>query len=546
VAVIRQAMPMWLGLLCLSAPLWAQVPKSEPPAGPVVQTIAIEGATVFTPAWLASRHGLAEGIRLTRTTDEIARQIRDHYRDEGYTFAAVDASLDQATGTLTIRIDEGRFDGIEVTGVGEYARKRILEELALTPGEVFNASQANRALEEALAYAQGAIARAEPTFALLNTAGTRVLQVALRARDQRIDAIVGTLGREDWYSPVDELNVGLGMHGTLFDKAAFNHTYWNAFGTRKSGPHRFGYAIGIERAFLPNGLLQVGGGIHDLTASDDKWRLGDLEQALVALTFRNTFRDYYRRKGYELHAAVRPSGAQEFVMAWRDESHLPLQNETTFGFFRDDHAFRDNAAARPGDLRSLILAYTFESRGLDTAPSERYRRHLFDNLFSDSTDRERGLRVDWRSELAPAAFSDDFDFSRHVATARGWWTPTSRRTVSGRLMAGFSSGTLPEQRVLALGGIGTVRGYRFKEEAGNGMLLLNGEVLQRVGRTQFGGLVFIDAGRVFEPHPGFSGGWMKGVGVGLEIPGGTRVEFGWRLDDIPDSLQVLFRLRPTF
>ena len=34
-------------------------------------------------------------------------------------------------------------------------------------------------------------------------------------------------------------------------------------------------------------------------------------------------------------------------------------------------------------------------------------------------------------------------------------------------------------------------------------------------------------------------------GLGLEA-GGARLEFGWRLDDIPGSFQVLFRLGPTF
>ncbi|HEY6362314.1 MAG TPA: POTRA domain-containing protein [Vicinamibacterales bacterium] len=544
--MIRLSIGVCVGLVWLAGPLFAQAPAGEQPAGPVIQTIRIDGATIFTPEELANRYGLAEGTRLTRTTDEIARGIRDRYHEDGYTFATVEASLDLASGTLTISIDEGRFDLVSVAGVDEDTRKRILEELALAPGEVFNASQAERALNEALAFAQGAIARSEPTFTLLTDAGNRVLRVALRTRDYRGGVFLGTNGREDWYSPVDELNVGFGLHGTLFDKSEFNHTYWNAYVTRKTGPDRFGYSVGIERPFFRDALLQVGAAIHDLTATDDKWRLGDLEQSLAALMFRNTFRDYYRRKGYQLHAALRPFGAHEVLVAWRDDSHLALHNATDYGFFRDDHPFRGNGAAQPGDLRSLVVAYTFDSRGLDNRPSERYRRHLLDTLFADWAERETGMRFEWRSELAPAAFSHDFDFSRHVGTARAWWEATPRRTVSGRLMAGLSRGSLPGQRVFALGGIGTVRGYGFKEAAGDGMVLLNGELRQRFGRSPFAGLVFIDTGRVFEPRPGSSDNWMTGVGLGLEIGGGSRIEFGWRLADIPGSLQVLFRLRPTF
>jgi hypothetical protein len=535
--------------LCwLSAPAFAQVPSGDRAPEPVIQKIDIVGASVFTPEELARRNGLAEGSSLTRSTDDLGRAIRTRYHDDGYTFATVEVSLELDSGTLTITIDEGRFDSVDVTGVGKDTRQRIAQDLALAPGEVFNLSQANRALDEALAFAQGAIARAEPTFTLLGTTGNRVLQVALRTRDYRGGAFLGTQGREDWYSPVDELNVGFGVHGTLFDKVRFNHTYWNAYATRKTGPHRFGYSVGIERPFFSDNLLQIGASIHDLTASDDLWRLSDAEQALVALTFRNTFRDYYQRKGYQLHAAVRPLSEHEILVAWRDDSHLALTNETDFGFFRDDHPFRPNGPAQSGDLRSLVVGYTFDSRGLDNGPSERYRRHLTDNLFTEWTGSDEGVRFEWRSELAPAAFSDDFDFSRHIATARGWWMPTPRRTISGRLMAGFSTGTLPEQRLLALGGIGSVRGYEFKQAAGDGMVLVNGEVRQRFGRAPFAGLVFIDAGRVFAPRPGSIDNWMTGVGVGLEIGTGSapRIEFGWRLSDIPSSLQVLFRLRPAF
>jgi outer membrane translocation and assembly module TamA len=172
---------------------------------------------------------------------------------------------------------------------------------------------------------------------------------------------------------------------------------------------------------------------------------------------------------------------------------------------------------------------------------------MLDDLFGERTERDQGVRVDWRAELAPAGFDHDVDFRRYVATARGWWHPASRRIVSGRAIVGTSHGVLPPQRVFALGGIGSVRGYRFKEAVGEGMLLLNGEIRQRFGR-HVAGLAFIDAGRVYDARPGSTTDWLKGVGVGFELGegDGPRVEFGWRLDDIPSSLQVLFRLRHTF
>jgi hypothetical protein len=533
--VIHLALPALLGLMLV-----------QQPAGPVIQAVRIDGASVYTSDEIASRYQLAAGTRLTRTPDELAAAIADRYHDEGYTLATVTATLDEA-GTLAIRIDEGRFDSIDVDGVPAEARTRLLDSFALQPGEVFNASQANRALDEALAFAQGAIERARPTFTIVPEAGMRVLRVALRSRSSQTGAFAGTLGREDWYSPVDALNFGVGFHSTLFNRRTFNHAYWAGYVTYKFGPERVGYSLGFERPFFADGILQAGASIEDLTASDDMWRLDGFEQSLVALGFRNTFRDYYRRKGFQLHAAVRPLEQHELLFAWRGEEHLNLVNETNYGLFRDDEVFRANAPARPGDLRALVIGYTFDSRGLtrQRAP-ERYRHHLLDSLFGEGQEQDRGARLEWRSEIAPTSFDHDFDFNRHIVNARGWWEVAPRRTLSGRVIAGAARGDVPEQRLLALGGIGSVRGYRFKEAVGEGMLLLNGELRHRFGRSGVSGLAMIDAGRVYRPRPGSSDAWMRGVGVGLGFGSESRLEFGWRLDDIPSSLQILFRLQPTF
>jgi hypothetical protein len=311
---------------------------------------------------------------------------------------------------------------------------------------------------------------------------------------------------------------------------------------------RVGYGAGLERPFFADGVLQIGASIQDLTASDDQWRLSGVEQSLVALTFRNTFRDYYRRKGWQAHAALRPFAQHEWLVAWRDESHATLSNETSYGFFRDDHAFRPNAAAGDGDLRALIVGYTFDSRALTAeSPAERFRRHQVDNLFQSASGWDHGLRVEWRSEFAPEALDHDFDFSRHIVNARAWIHTSPSRVVTGRAIVGFSGGVLPRQREFGLGGVGTVHGYAFKEALGERMLLLNGEFRQRFARSGVSGIAFVDSGRVYRPLAGTTDRWLNGVGAGLEFgDGGARLELGWRLDDVPQSLQVLFRLNPTW
>lgn len=530
-----------------AAPVRPQEPAASQPEQPVISDVRIQGASIYTPDDLRRRHGLEPGARLTKPPDAIGNDIRGRYAADGYSFAEVTATLDDAR-VLTIEIDEGQIDEIEFRGVKREVADRLREEFAVRPGDVFNRPQAARALDEALEVGQGAVERrrSRDTFSLIRENGRRVLQVDLRTRSTRSGVFIGTQGREDWYSPVDGFNPAVGFQSTIFDAERFNHTYWGGYVSYKLAPERAGYSFGLERPFFADGVLQLGGSIQDLSASDDHWRLSNVEQSLVAFGFRNSFRDYYRRKGYQLHAAVRPLAGHEWLIAWRGEEHLALANETGYGLFRDDHAFRANLPAGEGDLRALIVGYTFDTRGLThESPGERFRRHQLDTLFGSFAPRDHGARIEWTSEIAPSAFDHDFDFSRHVLNARVWSEMSPSRLLSGRVIAGLSDGVLPPQRVFGLGGIGSVHGYSFKEAAGERMLLLNGELRQRFGRSGLAGVAFFDVGRVYGPLAGSTGEWLKGVGVGMES-GGARVELGWRLDDIPRSLQVLFRLGATF
>jgi hypothetical protein len=533
-------------------PLQNPQPLPAEPQLPVIKNVRIEGASVYTADEIARRHRLAPGARLPKAPPDIARDIERRYRNDGYTFAEATATFDETTGELAIVVQEGHIDEIEFRGVSGEIADRLRDEFGVKTGDVFNRPQASRALDEALQVAQGAIVRSgrERTFEMIVDNGRRVLQINLRTRSQRSGVFVGTQGREDWYSPVDGFAPAIGFQSTIFDRKRFNHTYWAGYVSYKTGPERAGYSFGFERPFFGEGILQAGASVHDVTASDDQWRLTTIEQSLVAFGFRNSFRDYYRRKGFQLYAAVRPLAQHEWLVAWRQEEHGALVNETDWGLFRDEHSYRPNRLAQPGDLRALLIGYTFDSRGLTReSPGERYRRHQADDLFGSSSEQDHGARVEWRSEVAPASFEHDFDFTRHVLNARGWVEMAPGRLLSARVVTGGSSGTLPQQRLFALGGIGSVHGYRFKEAMGERMLLLNGEVRQRLGRSGrsgISGLAFIDAGRVFRPVAGSSEEWLKGVGVGLGFGSSARLEFGWRLDDIPKSLQVLFRLTPTF
>jgi outer membrane protein assembly factor BamA len=297
----------------------------------------------------------------------------------------------------------------------------------------------------------------------------------------------------------------------------------------------------------------LGAEIHDLTASDDMWRLSTTEQTVAAAGFKNTFRDYYRRRGVQAHIGVRPRDNHEVVASWRWYRHEPLPNETDFSLFRDDHEYRANQLVPDAELHALVIGYSYDSLGLrDDSIGLRFSRHLFDDLFRARRRGSRGWRIDWTSEIAGHGMGGDHDFTRHILNARAAVRVTPRQSLAGRAIAGWSSGTLPTERVFALGGVGSIHAYRFKEATGSSLLLLNGEYAfdisgdWRPGHSGFlRAVVFFDAGRIGEALPGSTEGWLRGVGIGLQT-GGLRVEWGFKADDLGASPQVLVRMGRSF
>jgi hypothetical protein len=378
-----------------------------------------------------------------------------------------------------------------------------------------------------------------------------VLAIDLRTPNGRFSMFAGTDDREDWFSPVDGVVPAIGFRLRLFDHRRFNHTFLTGYASYRVGRETAGYSLAVEQPLLRSPRVTVGAEVHDLTASDDFWRLSLLEQTLVAITFKDTFRDYYGRKGYQVQAAATVAGSHEMVVAWRDDRESSLTNSTDFSIFGGDDPFRENAAAASGRLHAVVLRYAFDSRGGFDQGSERtYRRQRVDSFFGTVSNGRPGIRFDWTSEWA-GAFGGDFSFGRHIADARATLAPSPRQEIHGRVIAGFGTGDLPPQRTFALGGIGSVHGYDFKVSSGGRMVLVNAEyqasTSSRWDRRGSGvrGIAFLDAGRVGRPTGDGIDGWLVGAGVGVAV-GGVRVDFGWPLNGPSHPLQVLVRIGRTF
>ena len=564
-------------LFWLVAP--AAIHAQDPPSpvvqpAPIVREIRVAGARELSDDIVRRAAAVAVGEPLsepqTGAVDRITEDVQQKYRDEGYSFVNAQVSFDPASGVLTIDVNEGTIDGVEFQGVDEKLARRFASEFALRAGDVFNRERAQHALDALLVQTRGAVRpgrlygdgstftpsrdtrRRRGSFDLVDRDGRRILLVGLREPPGRFKVVPDLGEREDWFTAVDGLVPSLGFGAALFDHGRFNHTYVAGHLSYKVASEHGGYALGFERPFFTAPRLFLGSELYNLTATDDRWQISSTEASLAAVGPRHSYRDYYRRSGVQVGGALRVHPQVEFLFAWRGERQESLVDESDFSLWNDDDPFRPNVVATDGRMNAVEVGVSIDGRGFDQESLEAtYRRHQLETPFgerlSDSDygrDRSPLWSIDWTSEISTPGLNSDFDFKRHIISGRAWFALSPHQNFGVRAIGGWSSGVLPPQRQFGIGGIGSVIGYDFKQEVGDSMALVNLQYSLgwRNGLKLFG---LYDFGRASPPAPAASAPWLNGIGWGIGI-GDVRVDFGYKVKDIPGSLQVLVRLGRGF
>ena len=573
--MLRSALPVaaWFWLVAPGAISAQDSPPSNVQTPPPVREVRVAGVKELSEEVVRRAAGVEIGAPFGATIEQVAGAVERKYRDEGYTFAHAKATFDPPSGVLTIEVDEGVIDGVEFQGIDEKLARRFAVEFALRAGDVFNRSRAQHALDALLQQTRGAVRpgrlygdgstlmssrdtrRRRGSFDIVDRNGQRVLLVGLREPSGRFKLVPDLGEREDWFSAVDGFVPSLGFGAAVFDHERFNHAYVAGHLSYKMAADRAGYALGFERPLFTAPRLYLGGELHDLTASDDQWQISSSEASLAAIGPRRSFRDYYRRRGVQIGGALRVHPQVELLFAWRGERHEPLTVRSDFSVWNGDESFRPNRAAVDGRMNAVVLGASIDGHGFDRESLEAtYRRHQLETPFGerlnsadDDHDRSAMWRIDWTSEIStPKTLESDFDFRRHILTGRARLALSPHQDFGVRAIGGWSDGVLPPQRQFAIGGIGSVHGYEFKEAIGDSIALVNLEYALgwRSGFKLFG---LYDIGHVGS-RQGLSSRdtpWLKGIGWGIGL-GDFRIDFGYKVDAIPSSLQVLLRFGRTF
>jgi len=295
---------------------------------------------------------------------------------------------------------------------------------------------------------------------------------------------------------------------------------------RDRGLYKFEFE---QPLFDPIGLW-VGGSIYDVTATQDKEIITDIENILVASLFKFDYRDYYDLRGVSGFARINPMRSENQVLkvTYRGDEYRPLRRKADAALFRRDEHFRPNPrnmtqicrdpernnewGCSVVEVRALEVEYEYDGRNCEETPT-------------------MGTWFRASGEFASKDWGGDLDYSRYMADLRRYHKISPKQQLGLRLKAGFmdvpdeaTCGCVPEPyyffpKQFYVGGIGTLPGYGYKEFRGTHMLLANFEYNYLL-QDEIGIVFFSDAGDA----------------RGEE----AAIENRWDVDEIWDDMKIRF------
>lgn len=525
-----------LAAVCVAGPAAtaaAQAPPAEAAADRRVAAVEITGVTRLDRETVWETIGVKPGGRLRRPPSELGPLLEEHYRTLGYAAARAQVRFDEATGTLHVEVDEGVVAGVTIAGVRPSERRRLESILDLEPGRPFNDEEVADALRRLESATSGAFSgEGEPPYALRRDAQGVHLTLQLRRNAARIRFAPGGTGRAALINRVDGFAPGISVQALLFAPSALNPLELYAHANYAFAAERVRYAAGALRKFGGEGTVVLGYERHDFTDTDHTYRASGVQRLGGWHIFFSTFQDYYRRRGDEAFAFLRPSPRLQAGVSFRSDVYESQPIVSDGSLLSIDPP--PNPEVSEGLSRSVLFTARWAWRdALFTDWRDERDALLVRDPYGSPFRREQALRTEATLEVADVdALGGVQTFRRFTGHARGAGRLSTRQWLMGRLTVGLGSDGLPRQRRFSLGGQGTLRGRARDDVEGDRMVLATAEWSYEPDSLP-AVILFYDGGSAWDrgaPRPA----WRHDAGLGLAWPPGdshlVRVDFGLPLN----------------
>jgi hypothetical protein len=260
------------------------------------------------------------------------------------------------------------------------------------------------------------------------------------------------------------------------------------------------YQLGAEKTWFDYQALTIGGSVYQRTDANRYagWSHGG--EFLGAFFLGSTSLDYHQRKGYHTRVKGQLTQSMDITLEFTDEDHEILFKSTDWSLLNKNALKRSNLRIDEGNLRSVTVGYNFNSLRAPAPIQSGSTFRVAESLEQDLRTRQarnsgivsrpdyrvkHGWRGNFSVEYANKRLNSDFDFNLYHFTIVRYNQLLSNHNLDFRLEGAFSDRPLPRQRLLYLGGVGTLHGYDFKEFVGDNTLLFNVEYRIHFGKIRY-------------------------------------------------------------
>ncbi len=512
----------WAATLLLSAAAAGAGPAPEVDAQRpnVVRSLVVSGATAYDTQTLWSIVRLREGRPLNRAPEDVAATLETRYHDDGYPAARVTAEWDADSGRLALAVDEGRLAGVTVVGVSGAAAAHALVVADLTAGAVLREADVEAALDRIARASHGAVVAQGEGWDVEPTPEGPRLALRLAAPAASVHLRLRQPPGYAAYNRVDGVAPWLGVEALVHDRVSYNHLGLYAGGAHGTASGATRFALGARRGFGAGGRVWLGYEFHDLLDTDDVFRGPGLQETARTLLLRESFRDYYRRRGHEAWAFVRwGDGRGHLGINYRADDYASVTSHADVSLFRHSHTPRPLPPIDPGSMRSLVATLRWSSLGtlFDDARGE-VASFLLPSSYRAADDPLAGVVLEGSVEVAGHGLGGDFEFTRAIGSFRSERPVVGRLSLGSRLLVGVTAGAPPAQRRFALGGRNALPAFELKAFPGQNIVVGTLELTWQTPSPWPAPAVFYDGGAAWGPA-GVASGWKNDVGAGLKWPG---------------------------
>lgn len=497
-------------------------------------------------------------------------RVVDRLSERGFQMASFSADL-ASDGTLTIKVDEGRIQALEIRGVDPRIEDEVRRLLDLPVGSVFDREDLRGSLGRIRdrfpflnSDARKRLTRARPQVVEETTEGGRhyglveqppvddggwstveghKLVVYLKARRGDVAAEGQELLR---HTPVTGFAPGMEVRSRLWDRGDRVHVIVDLGGNVNT--YRARQAQSTLQAGIPNErwrfdwmggakvqipalrVAELGGQAYARVDTADRWRISSIDSYLYSMVFNRPDSDYFRREGVTAFVTTHLLDRLTASLEYRRDKYTSLESPQRkyWTLFRRNEAPRTTPVIADGTMASMLVRLEFASTpvpdhqvGVTRRDPERSIVHHGAAYWWSDFHSVNTLEI-----ADPDLGGDQFKFVRVVSDSAAVLLRTApNKGIKVRFrVAGKLGGTLPVQKQESLGGWTAVRGYGFKEDRGGDLSMLGTVEYRWKGASAFADLGSLRTGGGFGPT-------RTGLGVALNFRDRGSLSFAWRTDD---------------